>query len=246
VSVVLPVKTSRPGPRTVGDHVRSFVRLLGELLITAGVLLLLLCVYELGWTNLEANRTEVALRDQIDQQFAAVVPPTGSSASAGAERIPTPIPGQGFGFLYIPRLRDKVWAAPLIEGVTKADLKGAVGHYVPTSMPGQVGNFAIAAHRATNGELFRDIDQLRKGDKVFVETATTWYVYQLTTDEIVKPTQTSVLLPVPNKPGATATRSIITVTTCNPRWASYERWIWYGDLVETKPKVQGQPAGLGS
>lgn len=241
MSVQLPVRVRGQAPRTSGDRVRSSVRTAGELLLTAGVLLLLLCVYELGWTNIEAGRAETALRTQIDADFAAAAPVGSGKAE---EVVPDPRPGQGFAFMYIPRLRDKVWAAPIVEGTTKDDLRGAVGHYVSTVMPGQVGNFAVAAHRATNGELFRDIDALRPGDKVYVETATTWYVYQLSSDQIVKPTQTSVILPVPNKPGVKPTERLITLTTCHPRWASYERWIWYGGLVGKLPKSQGNPPGL--
>lgn len=244
MSVVLPVKTRGPQRRTAGDRVRGGFVVLGELLLTVGALLLLLCVYELGWTNVTAGRAETALRSEIDASFAAAVPGDGSTG-ATTEVIPDPRPGKGFAFMYIPRLSDKVWAAPVVEGVTKADLKGAIGHYVTSAMPGQVGNFAVAAHRATNGELFRDIDLLRAGDKVYVETATTWYVYKLTRDEIVKPTQTGVVLPVPNKPGVAPTRAILTLTTCHPRWASFERWIWYGDLIDSQPKSEGDPPGLG-
>ena len=48
--------------------------------------------------------------------------------------------------------------------------------------PGQVGNYAIAAHRVTHGEPLRDMPKLRPGDTVQVETRTATYTYRLDTD----------------------------------------------------------------
>ena len=229
-------------PRSAGDRVRLVVRVVGELLVTAGVLLLLLVAYQLWWTNVEADRTQDALRDQITQSWDSDPLPPGPPPPPV---VPEPAAGQGFAFMYIPRVRDSVWKAPVVQGVTLDDLVGAVGHYPQTQMPGQVGNFAVAAHRATNGELFADIDQLRKGDLVAVETSDYWYVYRLDRDRIVEPTAVDVVLPVPGRPGGVPTAKLLTLTTCNPRWASYERWIWWGTLVEQRSKTLGPPPGLG-
>ena len=49
---------------------------------------------------------------------------------------------------------------------------------------------------------------------------------------------------MPDKPGATPTRRLITLTTCNPRWASYERLIVFGHLLESRSKADGPPAAL--
>ena len=62
--------------------------------------------------------------------------------------------------------------------------------------------------------------------------------------EIVAPTAVEVLLPVPGKPGVKPTEALITITTCNPRWASFERWIISGVLTDTRPETEGPPPGL--
>jgi sortase A len=129
---------------------------------------------------------------------------------------------------------------PVVSGVGEVQLAQGIGHYPSTALPGQVGNFAVAGHRATNGEPLRDIDRLQVGDEVIVETRDTWYVYTLERDEIVLPTDTWVIEPVPGQPGAEPTQELITLTTCNPRWASTERWIWWGSLTETIPKEDGE------
>ena len=100
-------------------------------------------------------------------------------------------------------------------------------------MPGQVGNFAVAGHRATNGEPFAHLDTLEPGDKVVVETVNQRFTYVVDGTVIVAPTSTDVLEPVPGKPGANPKHARLTLVTCNPRWGSTERMIVSGHLVST-------------
>ena len=64
-------------------------------------------------------------------------------------------------------------------------------------MPGETGNFAVAGHRTTYGKPFSDIETLRIGDAIVVETEAGWYTYRFRTLEYVKPTETSVLNATP-------------------------------------------------
>lgn len=209
---------------------------LGEVLITLGVVLLLLVVYQVWWTNVQSAAATNSERAAIVHQWQQPLAP--GTGAAG----PTPTQyGAGFGLLYIPRLRDKVWALPILEGVGLDLLAQGAGHYPGTALPGQIGNFAIAAHRATHNEPFRDIDQLLVGDKVYVQTRGHWFSYVLDQNLIVQPTDTSVIQPVPGHPDQAPRQALITLTTCNPRWASYERWIWFGHLVAAGTTV---PDGL--
>ncbi len=88
-------------------------------------------------------------------------------------------------------------------------------------MPGEVGNFSVAGHR--NVATFWALDQLQEGDPIVVETRDTWYVYQVTQEHIVRPTQVEVVAPVPNYPGATPTKRMLTLTTCHPKMDNYQR-----------------------
>ena len=231
--------TRRPPSR-----VWSAVGVLGELLITVGVLLLLFVAYQLMWTNVTAQRAS----DQIatDLQDSWAIPATDGSSDPGDPGDPGEDPearpeiGDAFALMYIPRLSDKVWGMPVLESVALSDLARGIGHYPETQLPGEKGNFAVAAHRATNGEPFRDIDQLRVGDKVFVETQDSWFEYTLRRDQIVPPQATWVIDPVPFDPGATPTERLITLTTCNPRWGSTTRWVWWGDLTTSYDKADGE------
>lgn len=246
MTVVIPVKVTGPNQPARGDRTRRAIGVVGEIFISLGVLLLLLCVYQLWWTNVESARATEVVRSQISNEWSstpAVVPAAGPKGAKPAP-IARPASGKGFAFLYIPRIDDKVWRLPVIQGTTLDVLAEGAGHYASTALPGQIGNFAVAAHRATHNEPFRDIDALKPGDKVYVETKTGWYTYVLDRYKIVKPTDTWVIDPVPGKPNSTPTTALITLTTCNPRWASYERWIWWGHMTSATVKADGPPDGI--
>ena len=219
--------------------IRAAVRGLGELFITAGLVVLLFVAYQLVWTNYEAHRAADRVSDDIRDAWSR--PPgrtTGGPDTGTAADF-----GRGFAFLHIPRLGQH-WTVPVVEGVDLPDLARGVGHYPDTARPGQVGNFAVAGHRATNGEPFATLDRVRAGDVVVAETRRRWFTYVVDRTEIVEPTSTWVIDPVPGKPGATPTERLLTLTTCNPRWASTQRLIVFGHLQESRAKQDGRPDAL--
>ena len=219
--------SDEPDPR------RTAVRGLGEVLITLGVVTLLLVVYQLFYTNIESNRAQDRIRDDLAEQW---------NKPASLKQIPL---GDGFALMRIPRLGQD-WVKPIIEGVATKDLAHGLGHYPKSVMPGNVGNFAVAGHRATHGEPFRDLDRVRKGDAIVVEMKDSWLIYRTTGNpEIVLPTDVEVVAPVPWKPEAKPTEKVITLTTCHPRWASTHRLIVFGQLEKVEKKVKGKiPAVL--
>lgn len=226
------------------NGVRAATRGLGELLITAGLVLLLFVAYQLVWTNLEAHRAQDRVADQIREGWDRPVRSTGGGADEPRTRGPRKADfGRGFAFVRIPRLGID-YSVPVVEGVSLDVLARGVGHYPDTAMPGKVGNFAVAGHRATNGEPFANLDRLRAGDLVIVETRRSWFSYVVDESSIVRPTDTWVIDPVPGKPDAVPRERLITLTTCNPRWASYERLIISGHLDSRRPKSEGPPPVL--
>jgi sortase A len=219
---------------------RAAVRSVGELLITAGVVLLLFCVYELVWTNIAADHAQGKVSDSLRQEWTKE---GGSQSPNGTIHLSKSDFGKGFSFLHIPRLGHK-YSVPVVQGVSLPDLSRGVGHYPSTALPGQVGNFAVAGHRATNGQPFAYLDKVKVGDSLVVETRVTWFIYVVDKIQIVQPTDVWVIEPVPGKPKGTPTRPLITLTTCNPRWASTQRLIVFGHLSSTQPTADGRPAAL--
>jgi sortase A len=217
---------------------RAVLRGVGELFITAGLVLLLFCAYQLVWTNVEADRATHNVSKRLHNTWATPPP----QATAG----PAPIHyvlGKPFAFLRIPRL-GKNFTVPIVQGVGLTQLAEGVGHYPKTAGPGEVGNFAVAGHRATHGEPFRNLDRMRKGDKVVVETQDTWLTYVVDSTRIVNPSDVWVIDPVPGQKDATPTRKLLTLTTCNPRWASTQRLIIFTHLLLEQPKADGPPDAL--
>lgn len=220
---------------------RGAVRGLGELCVTAGVVLLLFVGYQLVWTNVLAHRAADHVGDVLRDDWAR--PDGGSQPPGGSIRLSSSDFGKGFAFLHVPRL-GRSYSVPVVQGVSLPDLARGVGHYPRTALPGQVGNFAVAGHRATNGEPFAHLDRIRVGDRLVVETRRTWFSYVVDRVQIVAPTDVWVVEPVPGRPAATPTRALITLTTCNPRWASTQRLVVFGHLTDRRPTTEGRPAVL--
>jgi sortase (surface protein transpeptidase) len=114
-------------------------------------------------------------------------------------------------------------------------------------LPGEPGNMGLAGHRVGKGSPFLDLDQLRPGDPIVVETVDSWFVYRVLGDvatgdleadpsgipgqEIVRPTDIQVLSPIPNGPAdAAPTGSYLTLTTCHPRFSARQRLIIHARL----------------
>ena len=127
--------------------------------------------------------------------------PTASAAGPDSAALQD---GQVFAILRIPRLGGPTWAKPVYEGVGTATLDKGLGRYPTTQLPGQIGNTAIAGHRAGHGNPLIDIDSIRPGDVMIVETRDGYAVYRAERSEIVAPTRTDVIAPVPGRFGAGA------------------------------------------
>ncbi|MYS18808.1 sortase A, partial [Streptomyces sp. DvalAA-14] len=216
-------------------------RIVGEVFITTGVIMLLFVTYQLWWTNVRAHQQANSASNKLEHQWQTTT--TDPNRAAG-----TFSPGQGFAIMYIPKLDVK---APIAQGVDKTKVldKGMIGHYdgdLNTAMPwDKSGNFAVAAHRNTHGEPFRYINRLVPGDKVVVETATTYYTYEITSSlATTPPSNISVLQPVPPGSGFTKPGRYLTLTTCTPEFTSTNRLIVWGKLIEERPRSKGKPDAL--
>lgn len=216
---------------STGDRVRGVVGFVGELLITAGVVVGLFAVYTLFWTGVETANEQEALEEQFSSVEAS---PEATEEPAADDPEPEPLSGDAYARLTIPRLGDD-WRWIVVQGVELETLTRGPGHYPETVDPGEVGNFAVAGHRATYGEPFANLDRVQVGDEVRVERAGVLHTYVVTESFITDPSDTDVLLPVPGQPGVEADEAVLTLTTCHPRWSSSERLIVHATLAESAP-----------
>jgi sortase A len=201
---------------------------LGEALITLGIVVLLYVIYQLWFTNITADAATERLKTEIEVSFETETVMSGAQESVGEVPVSLEL-NEGFALAYIPKLKQDVWGEPILSGIQQEQLASGIGHYPQTELPGQSGNFAIAGHRATNGEPFAKFEDLKNGDLVIIRTAAGWYTYKLFEDRKIEETEVWVL---DNKPIDTESNQLITLTTCDPRWNSYQRWAWWGELVD--------------
>jgi LPXTG-site transpeptidase (sortase) family protein len=135
-----------------------------------------------------------------------------------------------------PRLGAK-WIKKVYEGtsLSKVLTPLGLGHYSETQMPGQVGNFAVAAHRFGSGGPFLNIDKFRAGDLVYVSTGTAKYTYRYLQTKVVKPSAIEVLLPLPGGMTAdTDAKSFMTLQTCTPVHINTYRLIVWFELINSE------------
>jgi sortase A len=231
----------------------SVVGVLGELLITAGVLVLAFLGYQVWLGDVIVGgqlNSEAVEQGQLWSEGFEQVPPVDVGDPAVSEDPPiaaAPADAQRFANLIIPRFGGDYYR-PIAEGVgTTAVLnRGNIGHYPTTQLPGELGNFALASHRSSGGGNFHDLHRLRVGDHIYVETSDGWYQYTFRNLEYVRPSGVGVLNPVPQADGVDPTERFITLTTCNPFFSTAERIIAYGVYDEFYPRADGVPAEIAS
>lgn len=239
-------------------RVRVAIRTLGEVMVTAGSLVLLFLVWQLWWTDVQANAESeeilTATRDYFDRQ--------GTSTDAASEPGPAPDAGGGPGepaaqpgdpaymgvgqvvaIVHLPTIgevravKDSVDLSVLNQGV--------LGHYADSQGPGEVGNFALAGHRTTYGRPLWAIAELRDGDPIVVETAEAYYTYRVERTRIVTPDQTEVTAPVPGRAGAEPTQRSMVLTACHPKFSAEQRIVAFAQMDDERPRGQGPPAAIG-
>lgn len=191
---------------------RLLVRTFSEVCLTVGTVIVLFVAYVLLWTGVKADRAMDAEMARMRDRWAAPAPAAHAPAPAPAPTTAAPSPstspstrpaparipeGRAFAEMYVPRFgRD--WNKPVLEGTGTELLKKGLGHYPGSGRLGESGNFAVAGHRRTYGDPFKDIPELRPGDDVILKDATTWYTYTVRAAPLrTLPDETGVVDAVP-------------------------------------------------
>jgi len=223
---------------------RKVVATLGEGLITLGLLVLLFVSWQLWWTDVTANREQAVTIRALESEFGhgagAGTTSSGTQALATLRNVPF---GEAFAIVRIPRFGAS-YARPVLQGTDLPTLDKGVGHYVGTAMPGVVGNFATAGHRTTYGKPYADIDKLRTGDFIVIETKVSYVVYAVVRHVIVTPDHIEVVAPVPQRPGVAPTQAWMTMTACHPKFSAQQRYVVFSKLVKVIPRADGLPASF--
>ncbi|MFC5823335.1 class E sortase [Nonomuraea insulae] len=198
---------------------RATLRAVGEISITAGLILMLFCAYLLWGTGAYTQSQQVLLQRELTTKK--------SKIELGGAVALLRIPKLGADYRYA-----------VVEGVGADQLRKGPGHYPDSAMPGQVGNFVLSGHRTTYAAPFNEIDELERDDEIVVEAPEARYTYRVTSQDVVQPDEIDVLAPVPGKPDIRPIRAFITLSTCHPEYSAAERLIVYGVLKNSEPRKE--------
>lgn len=239
---------SRPRRRKV-----SVVGVAGELLLTIAVAILLFIGWKLWWNDAIMAEQQAGAATERSRDWSEA----GANSASDEEPLAGPpiqagdyVEGEPLAVMYVPRFNspgttDSVRTIAEGYGLDVLNsFKFGIGHYPTTQMPGEVGNFAIASHRSAYGGGMREIEQLRLGDAIYIQTESAWFTYRFRDFEYVPPAAVDVLAPVPHHPELQPSERIITLTTCNPLYSTAERIIAYGVLDHWQPLSAGPPAEI--
>jgi sortase A len=224
---------------------------IGKTLIVTGLMIFAFVAYQLWGTGIQYSQAQDRLENQFDTLLAtaANAPATASTAvpttaapttspatpattvAAPATTVPVTtttvdpaiallVLGGALGKIEIP---DIDMSGVIVAGVRTEDLQKGVGHYPDTPLPGQQGNAAIAGHRTTYGAPFYRVDELEVGDEIKITTLQGAFVYRVTGQSIVAPSDYSVVADQPGK-------VMLTLTSCHPRYSAKQRIIVTAEL----------------
>lgn len=216
----------------------------GTFLVFVGSCLLMSFAWQLVVPDLVAEARQAKLRHAFEQ--AAVEPVAAQDERAPratarpADRALAPIlpmatlpprakplgPGgpKPIARVRIPRIGvDQI----VLEGVSLERLSYGPGRYPTSERFGARGASAIAGHRTGWGSPFVDLDRLRAGDAITVETRRERLTYRVSAVRVVRPSATWVLEGNP----ASRARSQLVLTTCTPKYTDRDRLIVFADLV---------------
>ena len=175
----------------------------------------------------------VFFMDRLPPQDSAVVVPISENVTCSPtediERLPVydqyPEPGDKVGTITLESL-DLSW--PIIEGTDEDQLSKGVGHYIGSVLPGIYDNSILSGHRST---VFGRLGELKKGDRILVETSAGTFVYVITKFKVVDRSDQTVIQP--------SVDPILTLTTCYPFGNvanTTEAYIVTADLVSSNLK----------
>ena len=231
-----------PRPR-LGPAAR---RHLSAVLLVLGVLLVAEAITTVVWkepfTAYLASRAQAALRGELarldraparlgaaQQRSLAALPDARRRTARRLELLADSLaarvrPGRALGWIEIPRIGvDYVF----VQGTGAASLRKGPAHYTQTPLPGAPGTVGIAGHRTTYLAPFRDIDELRRGDRIVLQMPYGRFVYAVEGHRIVPAGVTNAF--------AAAGYARLVLSACHPLYSASHRILVSARLVSVQP-----------
>jgi len=133
--------------------------------------------------------------------------------------------GKPLGEISIPKIGLK---QVMVQGTKPTTLRQGPGHYTGTTLPGQDGTVGIAGHRSTYSAPFKKLNELKKGDEVFVKLPYGLFTYRIEGTKIISPDNIGAF--------RRAGYNRLMMTACHPIFSDRQRIIAFGRLEKIEPR----------
>jgi sortase A len=220
--------------------VRRLIRDLSLVLIISGALLLADAAATLLWQEPLTAVVALIKRDGVDKRFlsyrgaplseldrralAALKTQQARIAYLARQERREVKRGQAIGILQMPKLGVTY---TVVHGTDDASLQKGPGHYPETPFPGLRQTVAIAGHRTTYLAPFRNIDQLRPGDRIVLTMRYAQFNYTVQYNKVVEPTSWWVTHNVGYER--------LVLSACNPLYSAAQRIVTFARLQSVLP-----------
>ncbi len=228
-----------PPPRTP-SVARRTARALSSVLIVAGLLLLadagltvtwqepLSAVYaktQQGGLQSDFEALQRTAPTAVEKRALAALPSPRARIAFAARALNRKVSdGDAIGRIKIPRIGV---SHVIIAGTGTQDLRKGPGHYPSTPMPGAPGTVGIAGHRTTYGAPFREVDKLKRGDRITVQMPYATITYRVERLRIVPPSATWVV--------DRRSYDRLVLTACHPLYSAAQRIVVFARRVRETP-----------
>ena len=211
------------------------LRIVGKALISVGVGVLLFVAWTLWGTGIYTAREQAKLAREFDSAPFLPSHQVAQQPDTGFVKIRDyrPKPGSAVFKLNIPAID---LHQVVVEGVDTENLRRGPGHY-PTcregfllciddyeneGWPGEKERVIVSGHRTTYGAPFWDLDKLKRGDEIHVETKWGDFVYKVADTTVVDDSSRTIAVP--------GNDAELVLTTCNPKFSAAERLVVFADM----------------
>jgi sortase A len=195
------------------------LRFLGSVLMVSGLLLIADAGVTLAWQEpvsaFFAERQQNALQQELED------PPPHVEKRIREKR---PLPGDAIGEIILPSLGKHYF---MVEGTDTDNLRKGPGHYPETPLPGERGTVAVAGHRTTYGAPFRNIDQLKHGNRIIMSMPYGRFLYRVEKTQVVDDSALWITDPVGY--------DRLVLSACHPLYSAAQRIVVFARLTKRMP-----------
>ena len=226
---------------TRSDAMRRVLRTLSTVLIISGSLLLLDAGLTVAWqepvsalyARVTQDRLGGDLKDleqaqptQLEQRVLERLPNNQRRTAFLARSLKRRLKeGEAAGRVRIPAIGA---TSVVVDGTDPSSLRKGPGFFPEAPYPGARGTVAIAGHRTTYSAPFRNVDDLKAGNRIIVEMPYGRFTYRVERKRIVNPDALWVL--------RRASYDRLILSACHPLYSAAQRIVVFARLAGSEPR----------